>query len=113
MCMEDIKIGRNARSVTRMVNVDVTSRLILEPNPHRYAIQFPSITGVGFTVGNHSPIVTLVGVTIGQLTTGWNVNLRDHGDCVTQAWFGVLNAGTASIPIIESILDVETARELR
>jgi hypothetical protein len=89
MCMEDVRIGRRAAFTEADVAVGVVSVQLIVAAPNRYSLVLGAPLVGTFTFSTNTPAVSGVGL---QLTAGQppiNLNVRDHGQMVTQGWYAI------------------------
>lgn len=106
MCMEGIRIGRRTKINQYTWSTGVGQAQIVPPNPRRVALMIGSpVSSVAF-IAPALPVTTTTGIPI---NTGQNpiiLNIEDHGELVTTAWFGTSAAGRDGL-IVEVLLDEE------
>src|SRR5437667_6532007 len=104
MCMEDIRLGRKTMSRVGFTNITSTGNLVIGPNPRRVALCFFSSQTRYFTISNNNPTTLFEGITIGVSGSPILLNIKDHGNCVCKAWYGIASAGSDDIGWIEAEL---------
>lgn len=104
MCMEDVRIGRRATFAETDVAVGVASVLLVAASPNRFSLVLGAPLVGTFTFSTNTPAVSGVGL---QLTAGQPplvLNIKDHGQMVTQNWYAICSGAGQTCFVGSNIL---------
>lgn len=102
--MLDIELGRRMRVIPRTITVGTSSIRVVTRDPFRVGLIFAG------TDSNFVWLMPINAAAVGQgIVVGANVGfeqflIKDHGDLVTQDWFGRSDASTNVLTIFEWFL---------
>lgn len=95
MCIEDVRLGRQSIWSENNVPVGIASGNLCAASPNRVALVFsPPLAGT-VTISTISPVVSGVGFALNAGGLPLMLNIRDHGQMVTQAWFAIASVATS------------------
>lgn len=104
MCMEDVRLGRQAAFSEADVAVGVVSVQLLTAAPTRFSLVLGAPLVGTFTFSTTSPVVSGVGL---QLTAGQPpiiLNVKDHGQMVVQTWFAICSGAGQTCFVGQTLL---------
>lgn len=108
MCMEDVKLGREMQSSITYVQVSTNSIQLVPGDDKRTSLIFsskPSFSAVSeVTICVDPPAVADNGLMLSGYNHPIMLNLKDHGDLVTKAWYGISSLGTVPVAVAWSRL---------
>ena len=108
MCIEDIKIGRRSTIIERRVALSTTSAQLVGPNPRRTGLVIGSDNTARITLSLIDPAVAGSGMLQAAGGAPIKLDIAHQGQLLTKPIFAVLNAGTATVAVWETIFDLET-----
>lgn len=106
MCIEDIRLGRLTAVSEVNVAVGVASAQVIAASPLRTELIFSPPVAGSVSLSTISPVVLNTGLQLNAGGPPIALNIRDHGQLCSQAWFGIAS-GATSIQVFSGILSVQ------
>lgn len=106
MCMEDVRIARQALWTESQAAIGIASAQILASAPNTFSIIFSPPASGTVTVSTISPVVSLAGFLLSAGIPPLKLNLLFDGAIVTKTWFGIGSVAT-TIQIGQSIMPLQ------
>lgn len=105
MCMEDFNLGRETEMSQKLVTVpNATSILLIDRNPNRVALVIGDPSASVVTISRRNDVTSGQGIHLNNGNVPMVLNIKDHGNIVTEEFYAIATAGTPTVCVWESIL---------
>ena len=107
MCIEDYRLGRKTRTAYSFVACpNGINTPICGFSKNRVHLRISRNANAGWVAPAGFPMdANVQGIALNNSDFPVDVDIKDHGEMVTQQWMGRGNAGTLNVFVIETFLD--------
>lgn len=105
MCLQDVLIGRNTHGQPYSKTIGATATLLFGRAKNRFSFIIGQPGSGTLTVWPDPAVTANVGIILTSASAPLTICLKDYGDLVNDAWFGIHSVGGVNVAIAELIFD--------